>query len=124
MYKKTKTITNKPLNEKLILTLPVLVGMFRSIYQIIIYFDYYFENNDLLEAGTRSIRFKQELPRLREVYLFPTEKNRLRIKELPEYRNFNSLRVRYFMNSYSYFSIDKLKYFHLLGYQNNKEIQK
>lgn len=38
-----------------------------TLYSIIC-FAYYFENKDLLEAGTRSIRFKDELPRLKEVY--------------------------------------------------------
>lgn len=31
-------------------------------------FGFYFENKDLLEADTRSISFKDDLPRLREVY--------------------------------------------------------
>lgn len=31
-------------------------------------FGYFFENKDLLEAGTRSISFKKELPKLKEVY--------------------------------------------------------
>lgn len=43
-----------------------------TLYDIVA-FAYYFENKDLLESGTRSITFKKELPRLREVYLFPTE---------------------------------------------------
>jgi len=38
-----------------------------SLYDIIC-FAYYFENRDLLEASTRSISFKEELPRLKEVY--------------------------------------------------------
>lgn len=38
-----------------------------TLYDIIC-FAYYFENKDLLDAGTRSISFKEELPRLREVY--------------------------------------------------------
>lgn len=38
-----------------------------TLYDIVA-FGYYFENKDLLEAGTRSISFKEELPRLREVY--------------------------------------------------------
>ena len=38
-----------------------------SVYDILC-FAYYFENKDLLEAGTRSISFKEELARLREVY--------------------------------------------------------
>lgn len=38
-----------------------------TLYDIIC-FAYYFENRDLLESGTRSITFKQELPRLKEVY--------------------------------------------------------
>lgn len=42
------------------------VGM-DSLYDILC-FAYYFENKDLLEAGTRSISFKEELPRLKEVY--------------------------------------------------------
>lgn len=43
-----------------------------TLYDIIS-FAYYFENRDLLEADTRSLSFKKDLPRLREVYLFPTE---------------------------------------------------
>lgn len=38
-----------------------------TLYDIIC-FAYYFENKDLLDAGTRSISFKEELPRLKEVY--------------------------------------------------------
>lgn len=38
-----------------------------TLYDIIC-FAYYFENKDLLDAGTRSISFKHELPRLKEVY--------------------------------------------------------
>lgn len=38
-----------------------------TLYNIIC-FAFYFENKDLLEAGTRSIRFSDELPRLKEVY--------------------------------------------------------
>ena len=38
-----------------------------TLYDIVA-FGYYFENKDLLEAGTRSISFQEELPRLREVY--------------------------------------------------------
>lgn len=38
-----------------------------TLYDIIC-FAYYFENRDLLESGTRSISFKEELPRLKEVY--------------------------------------------------------
>lgn len=34
----------------------------------IICFAHFFENKDLLEAGNRSIEFKNELPRLKEVY--------------------------------------------------------
>lgn len=34
----------------------------------IICFAYYFEYKDLLDAGSRSISFKEELPRLREAY--------------------------------------------------------
>lgn len=38
-----------------------------TLYDIIC-FAYFFENKDLLKAGTRSIHFKKELPRLKEVY--------------------------------------------------------
>lgn len=38
-----------------------------TLYNILC-FGYYFENKDLLEAGTRSIHFKQQLPNLKEVY--------------------------------------------------------
>lgn len=38
-----------------------------TLYDILC-FAYYFENKDLLESGTRSITFKQDLPRLREAY--------------------------------------------------------
>ncbi|TLQ08511.1 hypothetical protein FEZ48_03510 [Marinilactibacillus psychrotolerans] len=38
-----------------------------TLYDILA-FAYYFENKDLLEAGTRSITFKEELTRLRQVY--------------------------------------------------------
>lgn len=38
-----------------------------NLYSIVC-FAFYFENRDLLEAGTRSITFKKELPRLRKVY--------------------------------------------------------
>lgn len=38
-----------------------------TLYSIIC-FAYFFENKDLLEAGTRSITFKEELPRLKEAY--------------------------------------------------------
>ncbi|MFL2078725.1 hypothetical protein [Marinilactibacillus psychrotolerans] len=41
-------------------------GMY-TLYDILC-FAYYFENKDLLESGTRSITFKQDLPRLREAY--------------------------------------------------------
>lgn len=41
-------------------------GMY-TLYDIMA-FAFYFENKDLLEAGTRSISFKEELPRLRQVY--------------------------------------------------------
>lgn len=34
----------------------------------ILCFAYYFENRDLLDAGSKSISFKAELPRLREAY--------------------------------------------------------
>lgn len=34
----------------------------------IICFAFYLENKDLLESGTRSIKFSDELPRLKEVY--------------------------------------------------------
>ena len=44
-----------------------------TLYSIIC-FAYYFENRDLLEAGTRSITFNKELHRLREVYDAPEEK--------------------------------------------------
>lgn len=47
-------------------------GGMDTLYDIIS-FAYYFENRDLLEAGTRSLSFKKDLPRLREVYLFSTE---------------------------------------------------
>lgn len=38
-----------------------------TLYDIVC-FAFYFENRDLLDSGTRSITFKQELPRLKEVY--------------------------------------------------------
>lgn len=38
-----------------------------TLYDIMA-FAFYFENRDLLESGTRSISFKEELPRLRQVY--------------------------------------------------------
>lgn len=38
-----------------------------TLYDILC-FAYYFENKDLLEAGTRSIKFKEELPKLKEAY--------------------------------------------------------
>ena len=38
-----------------------------TLYNVIC-FAFYFENKDLLEAGTRSIKFADELPRLKEVY--------------------------------------------------------
>ena len=38
-----------------------------TLYNVIC-FAFYFENKDLLEAGTRSIKFTDELPRLKEVY--------------------------------------------------------
>src|SRR5699024_5274178 len=38
-----------------------------TLYNVIC-FAFYFENKDLLEAGTRSIKFSEELPRLKEVY--------------------------------------------------------
>ncbi|CZR02840.1 hypothetical protein [Trichococcus collinsii] len=38
-----------------------------TLYDIIC-FAFYFENRDLLEAGTRSVSFPAELPRLKEVY--------------------------------------------------------
>lgn len=38
-----------------------------TLYDIVC-FAYYFENKDLLEAGTRSVKFERELPRLKEVY--------------------------------------------------------
>lgn len=38
-----------------------------TLYNIIC-FAFYLENKDLLEAGTRSIKFKQEYPRLKEAY--------------------------------------------------------
>lgn len=38
-----------------------------TLYNIVC-FAFYFENKDLLEAGTRSINFSEELPRLKEVY--------------------------------------------------------
>lgn len=38
-----------------------------TLYSIIC-FAYFFEFKDLLEAGTRSISFKKELPRLKEIY--------------------------------------------------------
>lgn len=38
-----------------------------TIYDIVC-FAYFIENKDLLEAGTRSVSFKEELPRLREAY--------------------------------------------------------
>ncbi|MGE7366070.1 hypothetical protein ACQKKE_05425 [Desemzia incerta] len=38
-----------------------------TLYDIIC-FAYYFENRDLLESETRSVSFKNELPRLKEVY--------------------------------------------------------
>lgn len=42
------------------------IGM-DTLYNILA-FAYFIENKDLLEAGTRSISFKEELPRLKEVY--------------------------------------------------------
>lgn len=38
-----------------------------TLYDIIC-FAFYFENKDLLDADTRSISFREELPRLKEVY--------------------------------------------------------
>lgn len=38
-----------------------------TLYNIIC-FAYYFEFKDLVEAGTRSVSFKEELPRLKEIY--------------------------------------------------------
>lgn len=38
-----------------------------TVYDILC-FAFYFENRDLLDAGTRSLNFKKDLPRLREVY--------------------------------------------------------
>lgn len=72
MYKKTKTITNKPLNEKLILTLPVHYAMFRSIIQKIIYLIIILRIKSCSKRKYAALLLK-DLPRLREVYLFPTE---------------------------------------------------
>lgn len=38
-----------------------------TMYSIIC-FAYYYENRDLIEAGSRSISFEKELPRLKEIY--------------------------------------------------------
>lgn len=38
-----------------------------TMYNIIC-FAYYYENRDLIEAGSRSISFEKELPRLKEIY--------------------------------------------------------